>query len=170
MIIDEMNRANLPRVFGELMFMLEYRDTPLDLLYSKQFALPKDLLFIGTMNTADRSIRSIDAALRRRFDFFDVMPDVAILKRFYDQPERVNNLGSELFDGFERLNAELTEALDRHHTIGHTYFMAEELTEELLAHVWRRQLAPLIEEYFFDQPDIAATFRPEKYWPSLGAA
>jgi 5-methylcytosine-specific restriction endonuclease McrBC GTP-binding regulatory subunit McrB len=78
-IMDEMNRANLPRVLGELMYLFEYRDEAVALEYSPSFSLPHDLRFIGTMNTADRSIRSIDIALRRRFDVFECKPDAAIL-------------------------------------------------------------------------------------------
>ena len=77
MIIDEINRANLPRVFGELLFLLEYRDKSVQTLYRPEepFRLPKNLWFIGTMNTADRSIALVDAALRRRFHFVPFFPD-----------------------------------------------------------------------------------------------
>ena len=76
------------------------------------------------MNTADRSIRSIDIALRRRFDVFELRPDADVLERFYGKAENTNEVAS-LFDGFENLNDELTQQLDRHHTIGHTFFMAQ---------------------------------------------
>jgi hypothetical protein len=165
LVIDEMNRANLPRVFGELMYLLEYRDEPIDLQYSRGFRLPSNLLFIGTMNTADRSIRSIDIALRRRFQIFDCPPDVRILERYYES--NGTNHVPDLFTGFVRLNTELQEYLDKHHSIGHTFFMAEEMTAERLRSVWKRQLGPLIEEYFFDQPDIGAEFVPERFWPAV---
>ena len=76
MVIDEINRANLPKVLGELLFLLEYRDDAIPLLYEPDasFRLPKNLWFIGTMNTADRSIALIDAALRRRFHFVPFFP------------------------------------------------------------------------------------------------
>ena len=78
LIIDEINRANLPRVFGELFFALEYRDQPVQLQYHRSgsipFTLPKNLIILGTMNTADRGIAQIDAALRRRFHFFPLFP------------------------------------------------------------------------------------------------
>lgn len=163
LIVDEMNRANLPRVFGELLYLLEYRGSSIDLQYSESFSLPANLRLIGTMNTADRSIRSIDTALRRRFEIFDCPPDASILSRFY---EGHANAISSLVDGFEALNARLTDQLDRHHGIGHTFFMFEDgLSSQRLARVWARQIQPLIEEYFFDQPDIAAEFRAEKFWP-----
>jgi MoxR-like ATPase len=164
LVLDEMNRANLPRVFGELMYLLEYRDEPLDLLYTQGFSLPGNLVFIGTMNTADRSIRSIDIALRRRFEVFECPPSRRILERFY---RKAGNEVPDLLDGFDRLNQRLQELLDRHHTIGHSFFMADPMTAQRLRAVWRRQLAPLLEEYFFDQPDIAATLRVEEFWPSV---
>lgn len=168
LLMDEMNRANLPRVFGELMYLFEYRQKPADLLYTKNFRLPENLLFIGTMNTADRSIRSIDIALRRRFEVFECPPDVRILERFYSRHE--NGLKS-LFTGFEALNAELRARLDRHHAIGHTFFMSRSgFDAARLLKVWRRKIGPLIEEYFFDQPDVAAEFSPERYWPEASGA
>ena len=90
LIIDEMNRANLPRVFGELMFLLEYRDNSIKLLYSENFSLPPRFTIIGTMNTADRSIRSLDIALRRRFDIFECPPDPTILEHYFR--ERTNEV------------------------------------------------------------------------------
>jgi 5-methylcytosine-specific restriction protein B len=164
LILDEMNRANLPRVFGELMYLLEYREESADLLYSQDFSLPTSLLFVGTMNTADRSIRSIDIALRRRFEIFECPPSRSILERYY---QTATNQVPDLLDGFDRLNRRLEELLDRHHTIGHSFFMADPMTPQRLRTTWRRQLAPLLEEYFFDQPDIAATLRVQELWPSV---
>lgn len=74
LVIDELNRANIPRVFGELLFLLEYRDKTIDLQFSPGFSLPANLKVIATMNTADRSTRSIDVALRRRFEIFECPP------------------------------------------------------------------------------------------------
>jgi Cdc6-like AAA superfamily ATPase len=162
LVIDEMNRANLARVFGELMNLFEYRDEPITLGYSREFALPKQLLFVGTMNTADRSIRSIDIALRRRFDVFPCEPDASILERYFSTRE--NNVPN-LVTGFKQLNEELTEQIDRHHTIGHTFFMHDPFTYERLRRIWNRKIGPLIEEYFFDQPDLAGQFTCERFWP-----
>ncbi len=166
-LIDEMNRANLPRVLGELLFLFEYRDHRIDLQHTADFSLPPNLRFLGTMNTADRSIRSIDAALRRRFEIFECLPDVAILRRFYTNPEHHNSV-EDLFDGFIALNDALKAKLDRHHTIGQTFFMATLMTPDHLRRVWRRKLEPLIEEYFFDMPDVAEEFEIGKFWPSVG--
>ncbi len=87
--------------------------------------------------------------------------DVDILTRYY---ERHVNEVSNLMEGFVALNDALTESLDRHHTIGHAFFMAGNFTRGDLERVWRRKIRPLIEEYFFDQPDIAEAFTMERFW------
>jgi 5-methylcytosine-specific restriction endonuclease McrBC GTP-binding regulatory subunit McrB len=163
MILDEANRANLPRVLGELLFLFEYRNEAIRLQYSGEFRLPNNLLFIGTMNTADRSIRSIDAALRRRFDVFELGPDGAVLARYF---ERTKQAVDGIAEGFNALNAALKNDVDRHHTIGHSFFMSEDLNPSQLRRVWRRRIQPLIEEYFFDQPDLANDYTFERFWPN----
>src|SRR5262249_3126409 len=80
LLIDEINRGNLPRIFGELLYLLEYRDQSVGLPYSRRgFRLPSNLYLIGTMNAADRSVALIDQALKRRFSFLDMPPDPAVL-------------------------------------------------------------------------------------------
>lgn len=167
-VIDEANRANLPRVLGELMFLFEYRGEVVHLQYSGPFSLPKNLRFIATMNTADRSIRSIDAALRRRFDVFELGPDPEMLNRYHQ--ERGGLQVPDLVDGFVALNTALRASLDRHHSIGHAFFMRPNLTALELQGIWDRKLFPLLEEYFFDQPELAAEFSCERFWPSVGNA
>ncbi|WP_198398983.1 MrcB family domain-containing protein [Caballeronia hypogeia] len=166
-LIDEANRANLPKVLGELMFLFEYRQQPVRLQYSGDFRLPANLRFIATMNTADRSIRSIDVALRRRFDVFELGPDPEILRKHY---ENGRSSISGLVDGFVRLNQMLTTELDRHHTIGHAFFMRSEMGIETLRKIWTRRVFPLIEEFFFDQPELAREFSLERFWPDANAA
>jgi 5-methylcytosine-specific restriction protein B len=166
LIIDELNRANIPRVFGELMYALEYRGTPIGLQYSKGFELPVDLKFICTMNTADRSIRSIDVALRRRFEIFECPADPEILTRYYQTPGHATSVPN-LVAGFTALNDALIQQLDRHHTIGQSFFMASEYGALALKRTWQRQIKPLIEDYFFDQPDLVDTFKLEAFWPDL---
>lgn len=163
-VIDEANRANLPKVLGELMYLFEYRKQPVLLQYSGEFSLPSNLYFIATMNTADRSIRSIDVALRRRFEVFELGPDPEILRKHY-QGNRQSLPG--LVTGFIKLNEMLEKELDRHHTIGHTFFMREQMDARTLRQVWIRRVFPLIEEYFFDQPDLAKEFRLEAFWPAV---
>jgi MoxR-like ATPase len=165
-VIDEANRANLPKVLGELMFLFEYRQQPVRLQYSGEFSLPANLRFIATMNTADRSIRSIDVALRRRFDVFELGPAPEILRRHYESS--LESLPG-LVQGFLHLNKVLEQELDRHHTIGHTFFMRERMDGPTLRQIWTRRVYPLIEEYFFDQPDLAKEFSLEKFWPAANA-
>ena len=164
LVIDEMNRANLPSVFGELFYLLEYRDKEIRLLQRTGFSLPNNLYIIGTMNTADRSIRSIDTALRRRFDIFECPPSTEILNTYYKGTSGVPVV-PDLSDGMELLNIQLEEHLDRHHAIGHTFFMGEDFGRADLRRTWDRQVKPLIDEYFFDQPDIAESFSIENFWP-----
>jgi len=165
LIIDEMNRANIPSVFGELMYLLEYRDERVQLRLSGEFRLPTEVRFIATMNTADRSIRSVDAALRRRFQYFEVFPDPQALKNYYKGAAQLEV--PDLLTGFEELNARLEAAIDRHHGVGHSFFMRDKLDSKALRGIWTRQVRPLIEEYFFDEPHrVDAEFSLVELWPS----
>jgi 5-methylcytosine-specific restriction protein B len=166
LIIDELNRANIPRVFGELMYLLEYRDEPINLQHSNDFELPANLKVIATMNTADRSVRSIDVALRRRFEIFECPADPGVLSRYYDGDGRSTEVPS-LVDGFTALNEKLTDHLDRHHTIGQSFFMASSYDAVSLRRAWERQIKPLIEDYFFDQEDLVEDFTLDAFWPNL---
>jgi MoxR-like ATPase len=167
LIIDEMNRANLPRVFGELMFLLEYRDERISLALSPDFKLPKKLFIIGTLNTADRSVQALDLALRRRFDFFEIPPSSSIIKAHYKKAGNKNELKEQLIQGFEKLNQDIEDAVgDRHLQVGHSYFLKEKMDARTLEKIWHQQLAPLLEEYFFDNPAIAKGFSFSDYWPA----
>jgi len=161
-ILDEANRANLPRVMGELLFLLEYRDQGISLQLSKEFKLPSNLMFIATMNTADRSIRSIDAAMRRRFEIFELAPDRDLLARYF---QSVDVPADALLDGLSRLNEHLSTHLDRHHTIGHSFFMRPDMSPKILKQVWKRKLLPLIEEYYYDQPEGMGALSVSQLWP-----
>ena len=124
-------------------------------------------MFIGTMNTADRSIRSIDVALRRRFEFFPCPPSSAILNAYYARDHYTNHVPS-LLAGFDALNASLESARDKHHTIGHAFFMKPEMNTDELRRVWSRQIEPLLEDYFYDEPDVVPqSFGAEQFWPEL---
>src|SRR5205823_437816 len=127
LVIDEINRANLPKVFGELIYSLEYRDEEkaVTLPYTQEsFSIPLNLWIIGTMNSADRSIALIDYALRRRFYFVELMPDVEILERFLTKnsikldKEHIKNF-------FNFINSAISndERLGRHFQLGHSHFM-----------------------------------------------
>jgi len=157
LVVDELNRANLPRVLGELLYLLEYRDQVATLRFRQQFRLPEGLLFIGTMNTADRSIRSIDTALRRRFDMFELEPNSGVLAAWYSSGRGTSSVPvGKLTTAFDKLNARLQEQTDAHHRIGHTFFMEKELSAPKLRKIWERQVFPLIREALFgvSEPDL----------------
>ncbi len=164
LVIDEMNRANLSEGLRRAHVPVRVPRRPIDLQYSPDFTLPAGLRFLGTMNTADRSIRSIDVALRRRFDVFECLPERKILETLLRVADEHR---ARLVDGFEALNAALTEHLDRHHTIGHTFFMADPMTPDELRRDLAAQVGPLIDDYFFDRPSLADEYKPENFWPSL---
>ncbi len=170
LVIDEINRANIHRVFGELMFLLEYRDHNISLMLEESFSLPDNLIIIGTMNTADRSIRTLDVAMRRRFNFFELLPDTDVLRKIYSQLGYENKLGNKLFSGFESLNEKLKFDIDRHHTIGHSFFVDKIdkiMDRERLRKVWEQQLYPLIEDYFFDRPDKLLEYELTRFWENV---
>ncbi|MBT2517663.1 DUF3578 domain-containing protein [Streptomyces sp. ISL-90] len=165
LIIDEMNRANLPRVFGELFYLLEYRDQGIRLMHRENFSLPRELTIIGTMNTADRSISTIDFALRRRFDFFDVLPRTSVLRSFYEGGSGENRMGEELYRGFERLNEAIEARIgDASHGVGHSYFMKSVMDVSVLRAIWDRQVQPLLSEYFFANRDVLEDFSVGSIW------
>ena len=162
-VIDEINRANLPRVLGELLFLLEYRDWDIQTQYrpDKKFSLPENLWFIGTMNTADRSIALIDAAMRRRFHFVPFFPNLpptkGLLQRWTQQHAPDQAWVAELLD---KVNGELEEALGGDHLlIGPSHFMKSDLDEDNVRRIWTYNIEPLIEDQLFGQHDAIARFR-----------
>ena len=148
LIIDEINRGNISKIFGELISLIEpskregeKEEMEVILPYSKEkFTIPKNLYIIGTMNTADRSIALLDIALRRRFNFIEIMPEYNVLKEVEDI--KVNLLLSSINEKIEFL-------LDREHTIGHSYFLNISTFEELVK-VFKNSIIPLLQEYFYD--------------------
>ena len=167
MIIDEINRGNLPRVLGELLFLLEYRDESVNTLYrpDEPFSLPENLWFIGTMNTADRSIALVDAALRRRFHFVPFFPDsgpmAGLLSRWLDRQ------GEPLWVGklVDAVNRELKDVLEGSHLLlGPSHFMKEygsspDEQRERLRRIWKYNIEPFIEDQFFGDPEQINRFR-----------
>jgi 5-methylcytosine-specific restriction protein B len=153
LVIDEMNRANLPRVFGELLFGLEYRGpgNPIDLPYSEEY-IPDNFWVIGTMNTADRSIALVDAALRRRFTHVQFVPDFKALERWL-KAHGLGDLAEDAVRRLEALNAELEELLDSDRLIGHTYLMREDLAQVGFETIWAEDLEPVLREHLFSRPE-----------------
>ena len=158
LVIDEINRGNLARVFGELYFLLEYRDSEMDLQYSDEpFSLPDNLYIIGTMNTADRSIALVDLALRRRFYFVEFHPDEELVKGVLRNWLRANASGMEwVADVVDTANEKLSN--DRHAAIGPSYFMKPALDETAVKRIWKHSVLPYIEERLFGEPDRLAEF------------
>ena len=146
-IIDEMNRGNIARIFGELMFLLEYRDQSVPLPYSSsRFGIPDNVFIIGTMNTADRSIALVDFALRRRFHFYHFGADPELLQRWL----AANPVGIPyLLELYRRLAEEAID--DPAFAIGPSHFMRPNLTETRLRLLWKRSIEPYLEEYYFDK-------------------
>ncbi len=156
LIIDEINRGNISRIFGELITLLEpnkRKGQPEEknaiLPYSKKpFTLPDNLYLIGTMNTADRSLAQIDLALRRRFEFIELLPNPSLLSG-------VSVYGIPIDELLDTMNQRIEVLIDRDHTIGHAYFWpikeadSEQVRQNLLAQIFEKRILPLLQEYFF---------------------
>jgi hypothetical protein len=155
LVIDEINRGNLPRIFGELLYLLEYRDQAVTLPYSRRpFRLPANLYLIGTMNAADRSVAHLDQALRRRFSFLEMPPDAVVLAAWLDAhpPRGGEEFAVSVLRLFEELNTRLRADLGPDRQVGHSYFMVPDLDADKLAAVWDHHVKPLLAEYFAAQP------------------
>ena len=172
MVIDEINRANLPRVLGELLFLLEYRDRSIQTQYRSQgeFSLPKNLWFIGTMNTADRSIALIDAAMRRRFHFVPFFPNHGPTKGLLRRWIRRNSPDREWVASLvDKVNNELAEQMGGDHSlIGPSHFMKSDLGKDGLRRIWECNIEPLIEDQLFGRQDVIESFRFDKVWRRYG--
>ena len=154
LVIDEINRGNLAKVFGELYFLLEYRGRKIRLQYSDEdFSLPDNLYIIGTMNTADRSIALVDMALRRRFYFVEFHPDkepVRGLLRRYLRGHSLEKMGW-VADVVDRANEQLGD--DRHAAVGPSHFMKPDLNDAMVERIWDHGVLPYIEERLFGRSD-----------------
>ncbi len=155
-IIDEINRGNLSKIFGELLMLIEadYRDEKATLEYTgSDFSVPKNLHIIGMMNIADRSLAMIDYALRRRFSFFDIEPAFDSEGFSNYQKEFSNKTFNELIEKIKKLNEAITQdqSLGKGFCIGHSYFCnAEECTLEWMKNIVEFDIFPMLSEYWFD--------------------
>jgi hypothetical protein len=161
LIIDEINRANLSRVFGELMYLLEYRDRDMPLASGeRRFRIPDNVYLVGTMNTADRSIALVDHALRRRFSFVHLGPEYDVLR------QRLESDGLPADSLVAALQAVNIDIDDRNYEVGISFFMNDgpDLKRHLRV-IWEGEIEPYLEEYFFDQPEKVNSHR----WETLVA-
>ena len=152
-IIDEINRGNISKIFGELITLIEptkrigqTEGQKVRLPYSqKLFGVPNNVYLIGTMNTADRSIATIDTALRRRFNFKEMLPDEEVLDGIYVEDVSIKDI-------FIKMNKRITVLFDREHTLGHAYFLPlkDAPTIETLANIFENSIIPLLQEYFYE--------------------
>ena len=156
-IIDEINRGNMSKIFGELLMLIEadYRDKKATLAYNGLcFSVPKRLHIIGMMNTADRSLAMIDYALRRRFSFFDMEPGFDSEGFIQYQKKFANETFNALIEKIQELNLEIIQdkSLGKGFCIGHSYFCnAEECSEEWMKDVVDFDILPMLNEYWFDE-------------------
>lgn len=152
-IIDEINRGNISKIFGELITLIEPtkrigadEETKVKLPYSKkEFGVPQNVYIIGTMNTADRSIALMDTALRRRFNFIEMMPNSEVLDGVMADSINIQQM-------VETMNKRIEVLYDREHTIGHAYFMSlkEDTSIWNLAKIFQNTIIPLLQEYFYE--------------------
>lgn len=163
LIVDEINRGNLPKIFGELYFLLEYRDETIDLLYSSDttepFSLPKNIIILGTMNTADRSIALVDAAIRRRFAFLPLHPSEQPTDGILRSWLAAKGHSAEVADLLDELNARIS---DTDFKIGPSYFMRPAVFDgsgKGLERVWRTDILPLLEEHHYGDRAIVVRSR-----------
>ena len=158
LIIDEINRGNISKIFGELITLLEddKRDGqpaafPVELAYSHlKFQVPANLYIVGTMNTADRSIALLDVALRRRFAFYELLPDPELLHGKIIQSDENDQVDLEKL--LRGLNERISKELGPDYQIGHSYLMKVSSLASL-EFAWNNQILPLLREYFYSQPE-----------------
>lgn len=156
LIIDEINRGNLPKIFGELMFSLEYRDFEKEVVlpYSKgNFTIPSNVWIVATMNSADRSIALVDYALRRRFYFIELMPQRSILEKYFDKNQPVDIEKERILDFFDKINETISDDnMGKYYQLGHSYFMItdKKLDKHRLKRIWNYGIRPMLEEYYFE--------------------
>ena len=157
LVIDEINRGNVSQIFGELITLIEDdkrlgcpEALEVTLSYSKEkFGVPSNLYIIGTMNTADRSVEALDAALRRRFSFEEMPPDSDLIRKEGKLKGTEGKLGEiSLPDLLDTINKRIEKLLDKDHQIGHSYFMSVASLDDLKQQ-FQNKIIPLLQEYFF---------------------
>ncbi len=166
LIIDEINRGNISKIFGELITLIEdskrqgqSEELTVTLPYSNEpFSVPENLYIIGTMNTADRSLALMDTALRRRFEFIEMMPKPELLKDVLVENVNIKEM-------LQTMNQRIEVLYDREHTLGHAFFMSLNSNSKIddLAQIFKNKIIPLLQEYFFeDWEKIRMVFGDDK--------
>ena len=159
-IIDEINRGNISKIFGELITLIEDtkrkgcpEEMTAKLPYSHtEFSVPKNVYILGTMNTADRSIALMDTALRRRFSFIEMMPNSEVLDALGVGTITHGNKKLNVSDMLNVINKRIEFLYDREHTIGHAFFtrLKDDPSVETLAMIFKKNVIPLLQEYFYE--------------------
>lgn len=181
LLIDEINRGNVPRILGECLYLLEYRNDSVRLLYThgtgQRFSMPENLLIIGTMNISDRSIGLIDVALRRRFHFIPLFPSDAYDPKSFEPRDPVRDpLAGILWRWIDdnkpemlhvarmvdALNRKIRERFGAHLQIGHSFFMRTDLSNEMLERVWQYDVLPTLQDQLFGREKEIQSFAFEK--------
>ncbi|MEG4036274.1 AAA family ATPase [Microcoleus sp. S36b_A4] len=166
LIIDEINRANLSQVFGELMYLLDNRqDTKrfITLASGQKFRIPANVRIIGTMNTADRSIALVDNAVRRRFAFIPVYPNYEVLRQYHHR-EGTGFPVDKLTSILQNVNRAIN---NKHYELGISFFLTKTLSEDI-QDIWQMEIEPYLEEYFFDNLEKMDEFLWENIKNKLG--
>lgn len=163
LVIDEINRGDPARIFGELLYALEYRGEAVSLALGGKLIVPPNLVVLGTMNSVDRSVALVDYALRRRFGFVRIDPNPEAIASARE-PGLIANVGPGVLDKF---NQWITKHLDRDHQIGHSFFLSEALADDESAfpQLWEMDIRPLLEEYLFG--DDAALRAAAASWAEI---
>lgn len=159
-IIDEINRGNISKIFGELITLIEDKkragaEEAMEAIlpYSgESFSVPQNVYILGTMNTADRSIALMDTALRRRFDFEEMMPDSGVLKELGIETIEIDGVKLNIVKMLDTINERIEYLFDREHTIGHAFFvkLVDDPSLDTLSRIFRKKVVPLLQEYFFE--------------------
>jgi 5-methylcytosine-specific restriction endonuclease McrBC GTP-binding regulatory subunit McrB len=157
LIIDEINRGNISKIFGELIYLLEYRDEAISLTYSvdsnDKFSIPLNLYIIGTMNSADRSIAFVDYALRRRFYFIDFYPDLDIFAKWIEKIQTRSDTGRLALNMLKEINQKISSTLGKDYTIGYSYLMITSLNYYRLNEIVKYAILPLVEQYYLGKKE-----------------
>jgi 5-methylcytosine-specific restriction protein B len=160
LIIDEINRGDPARIFGELLYALEYRGREVIMANGTPLTVPPNLVVLGTMNSVDRSVAMVDYALRRRFRFLRVDPDPSLVADKWPTA-----LGRAASEGLAAVNRRICEVADQDRQLGHSYFLTPGVrlaTHAELEAIWRTDLLPQVGELFFGQVDVIREL--QKLW------